>query len=131
MFNYPKLSAHEEALHKAVEQGSLDEVKRLLGMRYQVQINVNSRNPEAFDLTPMHIAAKAGHFELCRFLMTVGGFPYLRNRDGLTPANLATEAGHLELANSLKKAERNPPQMLAEFLPSFIVAEKLAEESAA
>ena len=117
MTNYPNLSAHEEALHKAVEQGYLDEIKRLLAARHESQININSRNPEASDLTPMHVAAKAGHFDLCHFLMSVGGFSYLRNRDGFTPADLALEAGYHGLANSLKKSQRNPPQMLAEFLP--------------
>ena len=131
MTTYPNLSVHEVALHRAVEQGSLDEVKRILDLRHEAQVNINSRNPEASDLSPLHVAAKAGHFDLCHFLMTVGSFPYLRNRDGFTPANLASDSGHLELANSLKNAERNPPQMLVEFLPSFIAEAALAEESAA
>lgn len=131
MTTYSKLLTHEEALHKAAAEGSLDKIKQLLAARHETPINVNSRNPEASDLTPMHVAAKSGHFDLCHFLMSVGGFSYLRNRDGLTPADLALDAGYHGLAHSLKKSERNPPQMLAEFLPSFIADEMLAEGSAA
>ena len=95
MFSSPDLSIHEAALHNAVERGSLDEVKQILSLRQEAKLNVNSRNPELSDLTPMHIAAQKGHAELCHFLMLVGGFPYLRNRDGLTPADLASQAGIL------------------------------------
>ncbi len=131
MIEYPELSAYEKALHKAVEEGRLDEVKQLVSEHYDLRAKLNSRNPDKSNSTLIHIAAKSGHVALCHYLMTVGSLPYLRNCEGFTPANLASDSGHHELAEFLKGAERNPPQMLEEFLPVFISEEIAVEESAA
>lgn len=117
---YPKLSTHEQALHQAVEQGDAETAMNLLRARHELDINVNRKNPDNFESTILHVAAKAGLADMCHYLMTLGGCVYWRNRDGFTPSKLAKESGHHELADFLRSAERNPPKMLNEYLEAFL-----------
>lgn len=56
--------------------------------------------------TPMHIAAKHGHYLIVKFLMEIGAHPIVENRDGLTAFDYATETKRsleLQLASSKHK----------------------------
>jgi ankyrin repeat protein len=41
--------------------------------------------------TPMHIAAKHGHYLIVKYLMEIGANPVIENRDGLTPYDYSNE----------------------------------------
>ena len=56
--------------------------------------------------TPMHIAAKHGHYLIVKYLMEIGAGPVIENRDGLTPFDYATETKRnleLQLASTKHK----------------------------
>ena len=49
--------------------------------------------------TPLHIAAKHGHYLIVKFLIEIGANPVYTNRDGQIPFDLATDSSkQIELA---------------------------------
>jgi hypothetical protein len=49
-------------------------------------VNVNAADDKA--CTPLHVAARYNHTEVCRFLMSQGADPYARDNAGRTPAQV-------------------------------------------
>lgn len=61
---------------------------------------------QSFKNTPMHIAARHGHFLIVKYLLEIGANPVITNKDGLTPYDFADEAKRsleISLANSKNK----------------------------
>ena len=65
---------------------------------------LNDKNPEdQYTVTPFHLAAEKGHFEVCNAIMV-----YLDNKNprtiyGYTPLHIAAQYGHLEICKSTLK----------------------------
>lgn len=86
---------------RACRDGDLDLVRILIreGQDYDEQTQYLKN-------TPMHIAAKNGHYLIVKYLIEIGASPREENRDGLTPYDYATEAKRnleLQLASTKHK----------------------------
>lgn len=60
-------------------------------------------NAAAQSVTPLHLAAHAGHGPLVELLLAFGADTALRDANGNTPGALAAEQGHGSMAEFLKK----------------------------
>merc|ERR1712034_210880 len=60
--------------------------------------NVNSVKEEN-GLSPLHVASKQGHFEVCKYLMTHGANVNKKTKHGLSAYDLAKSNGHILLAD--------------------------------
>jgi ankyrin repeat protein len=59
--------------------------------------------------TPLHIAARHGHFLIVKYLLETKAVPNIDNRDDLTPFDFAEDARKsLELALVSKKVKMTP-----------------------
>ena len=59
-----------------------------------VDINVQEEN----GLTPLMVAAQAGHIEIVRILLDAGANPYITDNRGFNAENHALLYGHVEIA---------------------------------
>lgn len=50
--------------------------------------------------TPLHIAARNGHFLIVKYLVEAGANPIITNKDGLTPFKFVEDSVRLLLAQS-------------------------------
>jgi ankyrin repeat protein len=91
-----------------VDQSELDRVLLLASMQGEPTVvghllthgaYVNTRNPE--NLTPLMIAAQAGHGEAVKVLLRNQANPFALDDHEHTAANLAEASGHLELRDLL------------------------------
>ncbi|MBX9721478.1 MAG: ankyrin repeat domain-containing protein, partial [Candidatus Obscuribacterales bacterium] len=78
-------------MHKLIDAGQIELVERFL----DCNIDPNIRGANAS--TPLIIAAKKGHFEICKLLISRGGDPTLCDSSGLKLAFAAIEGGNTEL----------------------------------
>ena len=53
--------------------------------------------PDNLGNTPLHVAAKNGHLEVCRAVIGTLDDKNPRNNNGITPFTLAAQQGHLEI----------------------------------
>ena len=85
-------------LHKAVENGNLKEVKRLI-LAEKMDVDVENDSGD----TPLHFAAMmGGQSEIARFLIDKGAkVDAVDNRLGNTPLHYAAKYGYLEVARLL------------------------------
>ena len=60
-------------------------------------------NAQAQGLTPLHLAAHAGHGPLVELLLAFGADTRVRDSQGHTAAALAADQGHTAAADFLKK----------------------------
>jgi len=83
-------------LHSAVAGRRIAAAKLLL----QAGADVNAR---AQGLTPLHLAAHAGHEPLVELLLAYGADAKVRDAQGQTAAALAADQGHTAVADFLRK----------------------------
>lgn len=60
-------------------------------------------NAQAQNLTPLHLAAHAGHGQLVELLLAFGADTKVRDAQGHTAAALATDQGHSVIADYIRK----------------------------
>lgn len=94
----------KERLHFSAQDGDLDEVKKLLGQGYSVNI---------FDetaYTPLHYAAMKGHAEVMKFLINAGADVNIYDVKNIGNTVLREVAGNcsFEIAKILMDAGANP-----------------------
>ena len=58
-----------------------------------IQFNGHLQNSRSLRHSLLHSAAKGGRWELCAYLLLLGGDPGAADDEGLTPVDLAKEAG--------------------------------------
>ena len=63
----------------------------------------NANVPDANGMTPIHLAAKNGHIEVLKMLMTSTYKPNKPDKNGDTPLQFATANGHIEVVKILLK----------------------------
>jgi len=85
-----------QPVHSAVAGQRLAVTDRLLRAGARV-------NAGALGVTPLHLAAHAGHEPLVELLLAFGADTRARDANGHTPADLATENGHTAVAGFLRK----------------------------
>ena len=87
------------ALHYAASVGSLDIVKLLLD--HSAYIDAESPNKT----TPLMMAARSDHADVCRLLIDEGADPTLVNERNLSAADFATRVGDSDNAEWLRERE--------------------------
>lgn len=87
-------------MHVATRGGALPVVHRLVTTFPAALINVRSQ----CDLndTPLHIAARHGHGEVCAYLVAAGALVRAKNRQSRTPADEARCNGHVDVVALLE-----------------------------
>jgi len=93
-----------EQLHFAAQDGSVEEVKRLLGAGYQ---------PNVFDelgKTPLHYAAERGHLDVVKLLLASGADVNAHDERviGNTPLRDIADACSFDVAKTLVDAGADP-----------------------
>ena len=73
---------------------------------------VEEKNPANFwRQTPLHLAAKRGHLDVCRIILENVKDKNPVGLDGWTPLDFAAENGHLEICELiLEKMRKNNPK---------------------
>lgn len=60
--------------------------------------------------TAMHLSTKMDNFKCAKYLLRIGGDPYLKNKDGDTPIDIAVREGkHLVITLVVSKSSLNLP----------------------
>ena len=88
----PKIS-----IHKAVETGNIDAVKKHLAAGTDVNADAESL------VTPLHVASVFGKSEISELLINSGADVNALMKDGRTPLDLASELKKTETAALLQK----------------------------
>ncbi|EQC38314.1 hypothetical protein, variant [Saprolegnia diclina VS20] len=91
------------ALAVAARHGQHGIVHLLLGCN-DIDVDKGSRDRT----TPLHEAAKHGHFDVCQDLIGAGADMNAKNKDGSTPLHEAAKAGQLDVVKGLLAAGANP-----------------------
>lgn len=79
-------------------EGNLTIVTTLFERGHVPHVNVQ----DSLGNTALMMAAKNGHGEIVRYLLSRGADPLLTNRNGDTAFTLASKAGHAEIASFLR-----------------------------
>mmetsp|Transcript_91406 Transcript_91406/g.167748 ORF Transcript_91406/g.167748 Transcript_91406/m.167748 type:complete len:678 (-) Transcript_91406:96-2129(-) len=87
-------------LHHAAEHACLPVVKFLVTKRYTLLHAKNSASD-----TPLHLAAREGHMDVCRVLVSAGALTKVKNFRKLTPADLASQQGHTAVFSFLESRQ--------------------------
>ena len=90
----PKIS-----IHKAVETGNIDAVKKHLAAGTDVNVNADAESL----VTPLHVASVFGKSEISELLINSGADVNALMKDGRTPLDLASELKKTETAALLQK----------------------------
>ncbi|KDO30702.1 hypothetical protein SPRG_19666 [Saprolegnia parasitica CBS 223.65] len=91
------------ALALAARHGQHEIVHLLLGCN-DIDVDKGSRDRT----TPLHEAAKHGHFDVCQDLIGAGADMNAKNKDGSTPLHEAAKAGQFDVVKGLLAAGANP-----------------------
>ena len=83
----------EELMHKAVDDGDLEELKKVIDQK------INSK--DQYQNTALHKASVQGHFSMVKFLIKIGAQIEVKGKDELAPLHSAVSNGHLEVAKYL------------------------------
>ncbi|XP_042858456.1 uncharacterized protein LOC122244579 [Penaeus japonicus] len=89
-------------IHKAVVEGNIDYVRRLLESKENVH-----RKTEDLS-TPLHFSAFRGSAEIVQLLLDKGSDVNAENETGDTPLHLASLRGHIEAINILLERKADP-----------------------
>ncbi|XP_066271554.1 ankyrin repeat domain-containing protein 66-like [Branchiostoma lanceolatum] len=84
-------------VHEAAAIGDNDTLEEMV----ESGRDINVKDPEWDDRTPLHWAAYKGHGESVRLLLDSGAKPYMRTRTGWTAAHFAAELGRLSILRVL------------------------------
>ncbi|XP_076678154.1 tankyrase isoform X3 [Andrena cerasifolii] len=86
------------ALLDAAKKGNLTRVQRLV-----TQDNINCRDAQGRNSTPLHLAAGYNNLEVAEFLLERGADVNAQDKGGLIPLHNASSYGHLDIAALLIK----------------------------
>lgn len=86
------------ALLDAAKKGNLARVQRLVTPE-----NINCRDAQGRNSTPLHLAAGYNNFEVAEFLLQSGADVNAQDKGGLIPLHNASSYGHLDIAALLIK----------------------------
>lgn len=100
LFPNPLRGAGEWTLLEAAEQNALPVAQRMLADGTDAS--------EGTGLTPLHVAAEAGHLQMTELLLQYGADARARDRQGRDPLIIAVHADHPEIARALLEADPEP-----------------------
>lgn len=86
------------ALLDAAKKGCLARVQRLISAE-----NINCRDAQGRNSTPLHLAAGYNNFEVAEYLLENGADVNAQDKGGLIPLHNASSYGHLDIAALLIK----------------------------
>lgn len=86
------------ALLDAAKKGNLARVQRLVSAE-----NINCRDAQGRNSTPLHLAAGYNNFEVAEYLLENGADVNAQDKGGLIPLHNASSYGHLDIAALLIK----------------------------
>jgi len=89
-----------EQFHEAAQIGDLTTVRDILAQS-RVRVNVNFRNSESVNETPLHIASQYGHLTIVRVLLDAGADVNSTDEYGDTPLHDACSFDHLTVVDEL------------------------------
>ncbi|XP_056587271.1 histone-lysine N-methyltransferase EHMT1 isoform X2 [Triplophysa dalaica] len=95
-----KLRFHPKQLYISAKQGELQKVLLMLVDGIDPNFKMESQNKR----TPLHVAAEAGHQEVCHMLVQAGANLDMCDEDQRTPLMEACENNHLETVRYLLRA---------------------------
>ena len=95
-------NAQVAALFRATREGNTDMVRSLLSAP---GIDVNATDETGS--TPLLEAARYGHDDICRILISAGANLKSKDRDGKTALQLAIQGNHDDVVRVLKQAGAN------------------------
>uniref|UniRef100_A0A673I5S5 Euchromatic histone-lysine N-methyltransferase 1b n=1 Tax=Sinocyclocheilus rhinocerous TaxID=307959 RepID=A0A673I5S5_9TELE len=95
-----KLRFHPKQLYISAKQGELQKVLLMLVDGIDPNFNMESQNKR----TPLHVAAEAGHQEVCHMLVQAGANLDMCDEDQRTPLMEACENNHLDTVRYLLRA---------------------------
>ena len=74
--------------------------------------NVEEKNPkDSNSVTPLHLAAQMGHFEMCKLIIENVLERNPKNSNGNTPLHYAAQGGHLEVCQLIMKNLKKRPKV--------------------
>lgn len=88
----------DAALLDAAKKGNLARVQRLVSTE-----NINCRDAQGRNSTPLHLAAGYNNFEVAEYLLENGADVNAQDKGGLIPLHNASSYGHLDIAALLIK----------------------------
>ena len=83
----------DSALLDAAKKGNLSRVQKLLTPE-----NINCRDSQGRNSTPLHLAAGYNNLEVAEFLLENGADVNAQDKGGLIPLHNASSYGHLDIA---------------------------------
>ncbi|KAM6984833.1 histone-lysine N-methyltransferase EHMT1 [Aplochiton taeniatus] len=95
-----KLRFHPKQLYISAKQGELQKVLLMLVDGIDPNFKMENQNKR----TPLHVAAEAGHQEICHILVQAGANLDMCDEDQRTPLMEACENNHLETVSYLLRA---------------------------
>lgn len=84
--------------------GDLEVIKRILNINPNL---VNCTDKDGRLSTPLHFAAGFNRYELCTYLIKMGGDVHAKDKGGLTPLHNSVSYGHFEVSELLLKNNAN------------------------
>jgi len=87
-------------LHHAAEHACLEVVQFLVSKKFTM-LHAKNLNCD----TPLHLAAREGHLDVCRVLVNAGALTKAKNNQKLTPADLASQQEHTAVYSFLESRQ--------------------------
>lgn len=107
-------------LHRAAISGDTTELEHLLSIQHA---DPNLR--DIAGVTALHYAARAGHVNAARMLVSYGATPSLATSTGWTPIDLAMRERHIDVVHFLSQYGFNPRGALPDGEPYLVYAVRL------